>query len=384
MEYLTSLLATPLGVDDPLLDMGVLPDNSFRGMASVFGSVVDSYIPTILHRGAFSKTLAERSGTGNRGVKILLHHDMDKPIGLPTRLMEVEEGLALEAKVSLTSDGRNALILLRDGVLDALSIGFDAVKFDFEETAEGTMIRHIREVRLWEISLVTFGADPEARITEVNGMFDSRGEAYKQVMTKHGVITSKLTNDGVNPIRDFDVVDRVSQGDARKRVEAWAGGPDKPRFSQAFVVSDDGGNHYQIADVVNGKLQVTKHQLLNAVTHFHLGNGHKSPSAAQIKAHFKHYLAKFDITPPWDAQGLDATNLEAYPAEFQARMVVERMQQTLASNNDLASIAQDVQVLQGLVGEAHPPQGVVTSQLGDLESQYLDMELATQAMLMEG
>jgi len=144
-------------------DLGELEENEFRGMASVFGMVVDAFTPTIMQRGAFTKTIKERS----RAIPILWQHDMWDPIGLPTRLFEDENGLVLQARISRTDTGRKALTLMRDGVVRALSIGFEPVQFDFEEQPDGSMIRFVREARLVEISVVTLGADPNAMITEV-------------------------------------------------------------------------------------------------------------------------------------------------------------------------------------------------------------------------
>jgi HK97 family phage prohead protease len=155
--------AGEVGDDDLMADFGELPEGSFRGVASMFGEVIDAFMPTVMKRGAFTKTLQERS----RSIPILWQHDIDEPIGRPTRIVETDEGLLLQAAISRTNRGRDALILMRDGVVGALSIGFDPVQFDFEEQPDGSMKRFIREARLHEISVVTLGADPNALITEV-------------------------------------------------------------------------------------------------------------------------------------------------------------------------------------------------------------------------
>ena len=136
----------------------------FTGMASVFGSLVDGCMyPTIVEPGAFAKTLLERSSR----VKVLWQHNPDWPIGKPMALEETPAGLKVQAQISKTALGMDAMTLIRDGVVDELSIGFDPIKFDFEDV-NGTQVRHIRELRLWEFSPVTFAADPMARITEAN------------------------------------------------------------------------------------------------------------------------------------------------------------------------------------------------------------------------
>ena len=142
----------------------------FTGLASVFDSVVDT-MPnrTRFRRGAFTKSIRDR---GNR-IKILSQHDQGTIwIGLPTRLQETEEGLLLEASLNNTQHGRDAAEALKHAValgkLDAveLSIGFDALNFEMAEQEDGEILREVTEARLWEVSLVNFGADRQTRVME--------------------------------------------------------------------------------------------------------------------------------------------------------------------------------------------------------------------------
>lgn len=159
---LTSL--QDIAPSDDFADLGELQEGEFRGLASAFNKVIDAHIPTVIQRGAFSKTLQERS----RQLPILWNHDMDEPIGKPTKMFENEDGLILQAQISRTVRGRDVLTLLRDGVVNSLSIGFEPIQFDFQEDpATGETFRLIREIRLIEVSVVTLPADPNALIKEV-------------------------------------------------------------------------------------------------------------------------------------------------------------------------------------------------------------------------
>lgn len=140
-----------------------LGENEFTGMASVFNVLIDTYVPTKILPGAFKKTLRENKGR----IKILSQHNTDDVIGKPVEMYETDDGLFVRGKISDTSVGRDVLTLMRDGVITELSIGFDPVSFRFEEQG-GEMVRLIDEVRLWEFSPVTFGANREAKIMEVN------------------------------------------------------------------------------------------------------------------------------------------------------------------------------------------------------------------------
>jgi len=110
-------------------------------------------------RGAFAKTIAER---GDR-VKLLVSHDRRSlPIGRAVSLVEQPDGLHIEARVSATRQGDEALELVRDGVVDSLSIGFRPIA---SRNDRGVTVR--TEARLDEVSLVLFGAYEDARITAV-------------------------------------------------------------------------------------------------------------------------------------------------------------------------------------------------------------------------
>lgn len=161
-------------------------EGTFTGTASVFGSIVNTWYPTIILPGAFTKTIKE---SGAR-VKLLHQHDVCEPIGKPTRLEESQIGLELDGKISQTTRGKDDLILMRDGVIEEMSIGFDPIEGKVEhlplskcieqqlvknpsqwkDMDEKEMIRVIREVRLWEVSLVTWGADPMTGIMAVHSL----------------------------------------------------------------------------------------------------------------------------------------------------------------------------------------------------------------------
>lgn len=140
----------------------------FSGYASVFSNVDSG--GDIVEPGAFTKTLAE----GWERVKILaLHNDSWLPIGRPVELREDAEGLYISAKISDTSMGRDIKVLLKDGVLNELSIGYDPVIYDYDNDG----IRHLRELKLWEVSVVTWAMNPEATINSYKSMQETAERA---------------------------------------------------------------------------------------------------------------------------------------------------------------------------------------------------------------
>lgn len=122
--------------------------------------VSGSYTETF-RRGAFARTIRER---GDK-VKFLAQHDRRSlPLGRARVLREDTAGLYAEFRVSATTAGDDALELIRDGALDALSIGFRPVRDRW--SADRSEVERL-EVRLDEVSAVSFPAYESALIAGV-------------------------------------------------------------------------------------------------------------------------------------------------------------------------------------------------------------------------
>ena len=143
-------------------------DGSFEGYASVFGA--EDMAHDVVLPGAFKTSLAQR---GAQGVKLLFQHDPAEPIGIWLELAEDTKGLYARGRMMPeVTRAREVLSLMRAGALDGLSIGFRAVK-GAREARSG--IRRLKEIDLWEISIVTFPMLAEARVQTVkSGPFAGR------------------------------------------------------------------------------------------------------------------------------------------------------------------------------------------------------------------
>lgn len=132
------------------------PKGWFSGYASVFDvcDLQQEYVA----RGAFQKSLATDGLP-----KMLWQHDPTIPIGKWLKLEEREYGLYVEGQIFTgLQKGQEALVLMQEGVLDGLSIGYEVKKF--QPTKKG---RILQEVKLLEVSLVTFPANVDARILDI-------------------------------------------------------------------------------------------------------------------------------------------------------------------------------------------------------------------------
>ena len=140
-----------------------------EGYAAAFGNV--DLGQDMIHQGAFAKTLLER---GNK-VKFLWQHDQHEPLGRPIEMHEDNAGLFIKAIISDTARGRDALALLRDEAISGLSIGYDAIPggTDYSKADDGETVRNLRELRLWEFSLVSMPMNEAATVTALKTEGDS-------------------------------------------------------------------------------------------------------------------------------------------------------------------------------------------------------------------
>ena len=125
-----------------------------EGYAAIFGEPDRG--GDVIARGAFANSLARRATS----VKLLWQHDPAQPIGVWDSITEDTRGLRVKGRLLTTvRRGAEAAALLKAGALDGLSIGYRAVKADRQNTH-----RHLTEIDLWEISLVTFPMNANARL----------------------------------------------------------------------------------------------------------------------------------------------------------------------------------------------------------------------------
>lgn len=141
-----------------------IEEGVISGYASVFGNV-DSY-GDIVVKGAFSRFLSEARVKG-KVIPVFYGHNMEDPkanIGRVIELREDEHGLWFKAQLDLSGDtyGRVVYDQLKDGRLDSMSFGFSII--DAKNTDAGY---ELRELELYEISVVPIPANKEAMITEV-------------------------------------------------------------------------------------------------------------------------------------------------------------------------------------------------------------------------
>lgn len=130
---------------------------TFEGYASTFNNV-DNQKDVILP-GAFAKHIASRGDE----IVLLWQHDTREPIG-KARVREDKRGLFLNGTLSRTDTGVKAHTLLKDGVIRQMSIGYTPKDYEIDPKKG---VRQLKDLALWEASLVTFPANEKALVTNV-------------------------------------------------------------------------------------------------------------------------------------------------------------------------------------------------------------------------
>jgi len=143
----------------------------FEGYGAVF-NVEDSYSDVILP-GAFEKSLAQWKSKG-RMPAMLWQHQIDEPIGVWQEMQEDCHGLFVKGSLLIDDDplARRAHAHLKSGSLSGMSIGFNYVPGGIEYDDEKDVYL-VSEIDLWEVSLVTFPANDDARVSDVKNMLAS-------------------------------------------------------------------------------------------------------------------------------------------------------------------------------------------------------------------
>lgn len=134
----------------------------FYGYASVFNTI-DAYGDCIMP-GAFKASL-QKWQSQKRVPKMLWQHSTHDPIGIWELIEEDKKGLYVEGQLLLdVQKAREAYSLIKHGAIDGLSIGYQVIE---SEQDHASHLRYISVLELFEVSVVTFAANLDARVTQV-------------------------------------------------------------------------------------------------------------------------------------------------------------------------------------------------------------------------
>lgn len=135
---------------------------------STFGVLDDG--GDVVEPGAFSNTIKAWGPNAKNRIKALYQHDPAWLVGKPLSLIEDDRGLLVDTQLSDTPMARDVMTLIMDSVITEQSIGYDTLFSDFDDAGH----RHLREVKLYEYSFVTWGMNEFTPIVGVKSMADKR------------------------------------------------------------------------------------------------------------------------------------------------------------------------------------------------------------------
>jgi HK97 family phage prohead protease len=150
---------------------------TIAGYAAVFNSETDigGMFREQIAKGAFKPSL-------NADVRALFDHDTSHVLGRTKagtlRMSEDDHGLAVEIDLPDTQTGRDLRESMARGDIDGMSFGFRVTKQEWDESGE-VPLRTIREVELFEVSVVTFPAYADTEVA-LRSLEDARKEVRKQ------------------------------------------------------------------------------------------------------------------------------------------------------------------------------------------------------------
>ena len=148
---------------------------SFTGYGAFFGNL-DAY-GDVIEPGAFQDSITSARKSGNWPAMLSQHgawgmtsEDLT-PIGVWMDMEEDDKGLFMKGKLAPTPRGQELYTLMKMSprpAINGLSIGYLPIKFKMRGSPDEPR-RTLQELKLIEISPVTFPANPKARVQSAKG-----------------------------------------------------------------------------------------------------------------------------------------------------------------------------------------------------------------------
>ena len=212
-----------------------LSDGEFLGYASVFGNK-DSYGDVVV-KGAFAKTL---TGWREKGlpIPILWDHNTSDPdynLGAVITAEEDDRGLKIHGRLDLDSPkAAQAYRLLKAGRVGQMSFAYSVIDGAYVQTADDSFYE-LRELDLYEVSIVPIGANQETEILAVKAFAES-------LRAKAGRVYSAKSEDTLRSVKS--ALDEASQaienvlnaiGDSGEKAQDQTSGEEPPAGTKSPV-----------------------------------------------------------------------------------------------------------------------------------------------------
>jgi len=269
-------------------------DGEFLGVASAYGNI--DYADEVVVKGAFDKHM------NTTMFPMLWQHKTESPIGVIHVLGTDGDGLDIKGEINLeVQQGKEAHSLLKQKAIKGLSIGYTV-----EDDKWDKRIRYLTEIKLWEVSIVTFPCNELAQINQVKSF---------------------------NTYNNVSMLDKPwNASEAEKRITEWASDKDgKIKWSQyrkAFLWydkndSDKKGSHkLPIADIVDGKLSIIKEAISSAVKEICEGKiDIPEEDVITVKSDISKYYGKMEKEDPFKSKTKSDKDVKDFNSVLQDRLM---------------------------------------------------------------
>lgn len=151
-----------------------------KGYASTFDREPDSY-GDVIAKGAFAKTLEKWAKLNEEGryIPLLWGHDTDNPesnIGRVVNAYEDERGLFIEAEYDKDNPrAQYVRKLVNEGRVYQFSFAYEVKDWATVTLEDGTKANELREIELFEVSVVQIPANSHATVEESKAMEEKAG-----------------------------------------------------------------------------------------------------------------------------------------------------------------------------------------------------------------
>ncbi len=274
-----------------------------QGLIEAYGSVFNNVDQgdDIVRPGAFSRTIQESKARIQVGkakflAVMLWNHDPNQPIGGWYDMQEDARGLLCKGRIILTtSRGRDIYELIKAGVINEFSIGYDIYQGGANYDKAGN--RNLTALRLWEVSPVTFAMNNEALLVGVKSVcgdtglpIGPRNESWDGGEAHTQIVKWASDSDG-----------NIDAGKMKQVHLRQNGDPDKiTSYSYPFCYIVDGAPRISVGGVI---------ACANALAGAR--NADPGDDAAGMRAKVatlygrinKKYPDATPLTPPWDDSG---------------------------------------------------------------------------------
>lgn len=186
----------------PLLELKAGPDDDleegqFLAYASTFIRTPDSY-GDVVKKGAFKATISEWKASGNT-LPVLFGHNMQDPdynLGGVIEAREDERGLLVKGQLDLENPKAVQVYrLLKGRRLSQLSFAFDIREDGIVTLENDVKVRELRDLKLYEVSLVPIGANQDTEVLAVKAVAD--GLKAGRVLSAKNIASLKSARDSL-------------------------------------------------------------------------------------------------------------------------------------------------------------------------------------------